>query len=248
EQDYPNIEYIVVDAGSTDGSLNIIEKYRDRINKIIIEPDNGPADGLNKGFSYATGELYGFLNSDDFLLPGAVSHVVACLSRKPFVDVISGHAIVVDEFGNKIRKVYSDHFSLIESAYGAGILIQPSSFFQPSAYKKVNGFNIDNRTNWDDEFFVDIKLLKGVFKLTNNFLSAYRVHSSSITGAADDRMYTSIKNYDTSRFQKIMGRKKKWHDKFIRLLFLTAKYTKNPLGIYERIKYGPVFRRFYKNK
>src|ERR1039458_1375445 len=72
-QDYLDIEYIVVDPGSTDGSRDIIERYRSRISKIILRPDRGAADGLNNGFAEATGEIFGFLNSDDLLRPGARS-------------------------------------------------------------------------------------------------------------------------------------------------------------------------------
>ena len=67
EQGYPALEYIIVDGGSTDGTREIIDKYRDRITKIIYEPDNGPAEALNKGFKLATGEIMGWLNSDDRL-------------------------------------------------------------------------------------------------------------------------------------------------------------------------------------
>jgi glycosyltransferase involved in cell wall biosynthesis len=67
-QNYPEVEYIVVDPGSTDGSRDIIERYRSRISKLILEPDKGPVDGLNKGFSVATGEIYGYLNA---LVPSA---------------------------------------------------------------------------------------------------------------------------------------------------------------------------------
>ena len=71
EQDYPDVEYIVVDPGSTDGSREIIEKYRSRISKVILEPDTGPANGLNKGFAAATGEIFGYINADDAFLPKA---------------------------------------------------------------------------------------------------------------------------------------------------------------------------------
>jgi glycosyltransferase involved in cell wall biosynthesis len=245
EQDYPDIEYIVVDPGSTDGSRGIIEKYRGRISKIIYEPDRSPADGLNEGFSFATGDIYGFINSDDFLLPGSVSHVATYFSQNSFTDVVSGHAIVVDEFGKQLRKAYSDHFDLLGSAYGARILMQPSSFFLSGSYKKTNGFNIDNRSNWDDEFFVDIKLAGGIFKVTNKFLSAYRLHSSSITGGANENVNKRIQNYSKSRFRKIIGRDEKWYDYFIRFLYLITKYLKSPLSLYERAKYGTIYRRYY---
>ena len=71
-QDYPAIEYIVVDPGSTDGSRELIESFRDRLASMIFEPDQGAADGLNKGFQQASGDIFAFLNSDDVLLPGAM--------------------------------------------------------------------------------------------------------------------------------------------------------------------------------
>src|SRR5450432_3341584 len=73
DQDHPLVEYIVVDPGSTDGSRDIIERYRGRIAKVLYEPDQGPADGLNHGFAHATGDVFACLNADDLLLPRAVS-------------------------------------------------------------------------------------------------------------------------------------------------------------------------------
>ena len=74
-QDYPAIEYIVVDPGSTDGSRELIECFRDRLASILFETDQGAADGLNKGFQRASGDIFGFLNSDDVLLPGAMKSI-----------------------------------------------------------------------------------------------------------------------------------------------------------------------------
>jgi glycosyltransferase involved in cell wall biosynthesis len=74
-QDYGNLEYIVVDPGSTDGSRRVIVGYADRIDHVVFERDGGAAEGLNNGFRHATGDLYGFLNADDVLLPGALKAV-----------------------------------------------------------------------------------------------------------------------------------------------------------------------------
>ena len=82
-QDYPDIEYIIVDAGSTDGSLEIIERYRERLAAVIVGPDAGPADGLNKGFRLATGSICGYINADDAYLPGAISSAVKAFERHP---------------------------------------------------------------------------------------------------------------------------------------------------------------------
>ena len=99
EQDYDDIEYIIVDPGSTDGSRDIIERYRSKIAKVIFEPDDGPADGLNKGFAHATGNLCGYLNADDAYLPGSISRVVAAFRCMPEADVICGHGYMVDAEG-----------------------------------------------------------------------------------------------------------------------------------------------------
>lgn len=248
EQDYPKIEYIVVDPGSADQSRAIIEKYADRISKVVLEPDQGAADGLKKGFSLATGDIYGFLNADDFLLPGAISHIVSCFNQSRSLDVISGHALIVDEHGAPVRRFYSDRFNLLSSAYGASILAQPSTFFTASSYKKTAGFNIKNRTNWDDELFMDLKLQGGTFGLTDRFLSAYRIHSQSITAAADDQMHAAIQSYASYRFNKIMGRSPRWYDRVAHWLFRIKKHLLNPLNLYEHLRHGPIYRRYRPNR
>jgi len=248
EQDYQDIEYIVVDPGSTDGSREIIEKYRNKISQIIFEPDDGPADGLNKGFRRATGQIFAFLNSDDFLLRGAISHIIECFQNNPNVDVVTGHAIVVDTNSQKLRKLYGHSFSLTESAYTTGFAIQPSTFFRASAYLKTNGFNIQNHTAWDDELFIDMKLQGMRFKFTNRFLSAYRVHSSSITGNPNDLHNGNIIKYKQKRFEKIMGRKQNRADAVFHKIFWVFKLIRNPLETFERIRHGPLYGRYKYSK
>ena len=99
EQDYPNIEYLVIDGGSTDGSVEIIKKYADRINWWVSEKDNGQADGINKGLRRASGEIIAWLNSDDFYLPGAVSSAVQALQTNPEAGFVYGDLQVVNEAG-----------------------------------------------------------------------------------------------------------------------------------------------------
>ena len=183
EQDYANVEYIIVDPGSIDGSRDIIERYRGRISQVILEPDQGPADGLNMGFAKATGDIFGFLNSDDILLPGTLSHVVRFFEARPDVDVMSGHTIIIDEHDRPIRSSYSDRFSLIRYAYEAAVLMQPSTFFRADNFNKSSGFNVSNKTNWDGEIFVDMRLQGARFDLMDRFLSGYRLQPQSITSS-----------------------------------------------------------------
>lgn len=97
EQDYP-VEYIVVDPGSTDGSRDLIERYRARLARVVLEPDEGPADGLNKAFRLATGDVFVCVNADDALLPGAVASAVAAFERHPGAAAVYADGFFVDGY------------------------------------------------------------------------------------------------------------------------------------------------------
>lgn len=99
EQDYPNVEYLVIDGGSNDGSVEIIEKYARRINWWVSEKDNGQADGINKGLQRASGEIIAWLNSDDFYMPGAISNAVQALQSNPAAGFVYGDLQVVNKAG-----------------------------------------------------------------------------------------------------------------------------------------------------
>ena len=181
EQDYDDIEYIVVDPGSTDGSREIIETYRDRIAHVILEPDQGPADGLNKGFAKATGEIYAYLNADDVLQPGAVRHFAGHFKHWPDVDVVSGHGYRINASGRITGKIYSQRFDPVAYVFRACDLIQQSTFFRASAFHEVEGFNTENRVSWDGELWFEMALAGARFKRCHGFWSCFRMHPDSIT-------------------------------------------------------------------
>lgn len=239
EQDYPDIEYIVVDPGSTDGSREIIERYRGRISKVIFDPDNGPADGLNKGFAVATGDIYGFLNSDDVLLPSTIQKAAEFFRQHPNLDVISGHSLILDAEGMIIRISHSDTFSLRGVAYGGCVIMQPSTFFKKEVYCLTGGFNIENRSNWDGELFVDMGLSGAKFGLVKDVWSVYRVHPNSVTGSKS--LDTLIHLFGERIFKKIMGRDKQPFDNVLAIAYRIAKHIRNPAGLYQRVAYGPVY-------
>ena len=182
-QDCPLMEYIVVDPDSTDGSRAIIEKLSNRINKVILEPDNGPADGLNKGFKLANGDIFGYINADDVLVPGAIKKVLNIFSCRPNIDVLYGNGYQIDEKGDRVKKIFATHWGLRSYAHGEANIIQQATFFRRGVFEKVGGFNVNNRTCWDGELLVDMALAGARFKRTKEVFGAFRIYGDSITGS-----------------------------------------------------------------
>jgi len=241
-QNYPNFEYIIVDPGSTDGSRDIILKYQTKLTKVIFEPDFGPANGLNKGFNFATGDIFGFINSDDFYLPNAFEKVNKYFNNHKNIDVVSGNALVIDQGGNFLRNAFSDKFSLFACAYGYSNLIQPSTFFRSKSFQKTNMFNTNNHTSWDGELFIDMKINGANFSRMNEFLSAFRIYESNITGSA--KLDNEVQKYFEYRFVKIMKRKKRVFDKLISFFCHIYRTLFNIRDVFQRLIRGPIYGRF----
>jgi glycosyltransferase involved in cell wall biosynthesis len=199
-QDYHDIEYVVVDPGSTDGSREIIERYYTKIDKVIFEPDEGPGQGLNKGFAQATGEIYGYINADDYYEPGTFGHVADLFQNDSSIDVVCGAIRIIGADGTaRLRKRICDCFDFKKFAAGAYTYCQQATFFRRRAFELTDGFNEKNKTCWDMELIVDMALSGSSFKTTNKVLGNFRIHDSSITGSGQMtkqyiRDYGSIRN------------------------------------------------------
>jgi glycosyltransferase involved in cell wall biosynthesis len=129
EQDYPRIEYIVVDGASTDGSVEIIEKYRDRLAFWASEKDSGQADAINKGLARAAGEIVAWLNSDDFYFPDAVASAVKAFESHPEAGLVYGDTVAVDEAGEFIHFPKYAQWTL-EDLLTFNIIGQPAVFMR----------------------------------------------------------------------------------------------------------------------
>ncbi len=241
EQKDAAFEYIIVDSGSTDGSRELIERFRGAFAATILEPDAGPADGLNKGFARATGEIFFCLNSDDTVEPGAFASVLAEFARDPELDIVCGHGWVVDQDDRRLRRAWSDPYSPLAVAYGASIQIQPSTYFRSEMFHKVGGFNVKNRSGWDGELFVDMCLAGARVKILDRFMSSYRLHEESITtaGVAAERM----RDWRRRLFRKIMGRDMSVADKYLEIPWRLYRQVRNPKAFFERLFHGPIYRR-----
>lgn len=184
EQDCPGMQYVVVDPGSTDGSRELLERYRGRIGTLIEEPDDGPADGLNKGFEAAHASILGYLNADDRYVPGALRYVVDYFAAHPDVDVLCGAIRIIDEYGRASpRKRTSDRFDLADYAAGVCTVGQQATFFRRSAFDSAGRFNTANRIAWDGELLVDMALAGARFATVRKVLGDFRIYGDSITGS-----------------------------------------------------------------
>jgi glycosyltransferase involved in cell wall biosynthesis len=130
-QDYANIEYIVVDGGSTDGSVETIKRYQDRIAKWVSEPDAGQSDAINKGFRMATGEIVAWLNSDDLYFPDAVSTAVRRFQQDPLLGLFYSDCVFVDRDGQFLRYFTEvEPYSEFRLRNCSDFVMQPSTFFR----------------------------------------------------------------------------------------------------------------------
>ncbi len=136
EQDYPRIEYMVVDGGSTDNSVEIIKQYADRLAYWISTNDSGQAEAINKGLKRANGEILAWLNSDDYYMLNAVSVAVRCFDLNPDVVMVYGDMLAVDGDGRTINVMKYKQLSL-EDLLCFQIIGQPSVFFRRSALEKT---------------------------------------------------------------------------------------------------------------
>jgi glycosyltransferase involved in cell wall biosynthesis len=216
-QRYTDLEYIVVDPGSTDGSQEMIQSYGSRIAQTIFEPDEGAADGLNKGFACASGEIFGFLNADDVLFPGSLEHVANFFKAYPQCDMAMGNGYKIDGRGQKTRHFVARDFSVRRFFYGGTQWLQQATFFRAAMFHRSPGFNLQNRTCWDGELFVQIADLGATIGYINADLAGFRIHDASISGSG--RMNEQYLRDCRRIFRQLCGHEWKATDELLRFLY-----------------------------
>jgi glycosyltransferase involved in cell wall biosynthesis len=189
-QDYPDIEYLVMDGGSTDGSLEILERCRHRL-QYVSAPDRGQADAVNRGFQLSHGSISAFLNADDTYLPGAISQAVRCLVDHPEAGVVYGEAYHVSETGEIIGRYPTSPFDPERFRYQCYIC-QPAAFMRREAFQAVGMLDTDLHFALDYDLWIRLARHYSMLKI-----DPYLAHS---------RMYPENKTLGQLRqvFQEVL--------------------------------------------
>lgn len=201
EQRYPNLEYIIIDGGSTDGSVDIIRRYADRITYWVSEPDSGQANAINKGLRRASGEWVAWQNSDDVYYPGALHAIADVIRRNPDAAIVTGDIMLIDENDHEIRDIH-----YIRPSYGAmlaeGMMLpNQATFWRRTLHTEVGWIDESLHYAFDYEWF--LRLIHGRRAAhTSHILGGYRLHDETKTSLHTQR-------FSEENFRILKGRQLK---------------------------------------
>lgn len=224
-QDYPNLEYIVVDGGSMDGTVDILKKYEGRL-IWISEKDRGQADAINKGFRMAKGEILGWLNSDDTYLPGAIHKVVQYFQAHPDVGMVYGEGYHVDGRGNIIERYYTEPFDY-QRLGEICFICQPTAFFRAEVFRRVGPLDISLRYCLDYEYWMRVAKRFQIGYL-NEYLANSRLHMDTKTLSKRVEVHEEILQTVKNHYGQVPAR---WIYAYAHV-YLTEKLMPNIQGIY----------------
>jgi len=185
-QEYPNIEYIVIDGGSTDNSLDTIKKYEKHLKYWVSEPDRGQSNAINKGFSHATGDLLTWLSSDDYYMPGALWTFATMAMAHPETSAFVGAGRIIDETGNIIYYKEPPQHITIETLYrwlNGGDFMQPSSIFRRTAWERVGPLDETVHIALDVDLWLRMAKAGCRFVSSDSLLSTALSHKNAKTTA-----------------------------------------------------------------
>ena len=191
DQGYPNLEYIIIDGGSSDASVDIIRKYEEKITYWVSEKDRGQAHAINKGFARAKGDIFCWINSDDRLMPGVLDLVARHFAENRESVWCGGGCRYIDEHGAAMEDISILPDTGLASwlthiKYRKGIFLQPSTFWRADAMREVGVLREDMHYAFDFEFFYRLRKCFGPQDKLDVVLSEFRLHGASKTVSASE--------------------------------------------------------------
>ena len=160
-QNYPNTELIIIDGGSDDGTIDIIKKYDHKISYWVSEKDQGQSDALNKGFKHCSGEIYGWLNSDDLYLPNAFNNVISVFERNVQKKIVFGDWLSINSQDSIIEENHAFDFNLNHFKYEGFHLNAQSLFWRKGVHDNFSGFQIDLHNCMDYQMILEFGINEG---------------------------------------------------------------------------------------
>jgi len=233
-QNYPNLEYFIVDGGSTDNSVDIIKKYENKIDWWVSEPDKGQSDAINKALSKATGAFVSWLNSDDMLLPGALRRVAEFISSHTKADVVMGAMLLGLVDGSVCSYYRPSRAPTWCMKRGAMDLLQPSTFIRRTDWLAIGGLRQDSHCRMDADMLHRLHSSGAHFYYISEPLSFFRDHS--------DR-----KGSERSKWQEVYEKERKiWREEnqFQDIELILAREVR----ILQKIATGVYFNNYLKTK
>lgn len=200
-QDYPDLEYLVMDGGSTDNTIEILKKYEGRL-KWVSEKDRGQSDAINKGIRRATGEIIAYLNSDDLYEKGALKKTAEYFINHPESMWLTGRCRIINTDGVEVRKTITAYKNFLLSRYSYNILLvtnfisQPATFIKRKAFGKIGLFDENQHRVMDYDFWLRLghEHAPGIL---DDYLAAFRVHPGSKTSSSFK--HTFREEFDVAR-------------------------------------------------
>lgn len=197
-QNYANLEYIIIDGVSTDESVQIIKKYEKYLTYWISEPDKGQSDAINKGFKRATGEWLCWVNSDDVLFPYTLNKLLEEIKKNPKVDIITGNVVYIDENDFIIRCIRTPQQRWFYYKHNIGYFNAPAVFFKKELFKKVGQLDDKLHYSMDIDLWHKFRQVGAKINHINEYLGGFRVHASSKTGPRILKIVNIFENPETT--------------------------------------------------
>jgi glycosyltransferase involved in cell wall biosynthesis len=192
DQDYPALEYYVIDGGSIDGSIEIIKKYEKKLTGWISEPDQGQTEAINKGFARCSGEVMAWLNSDDVYQPGAIRSAVEFLENNPEIGLVYGDTDLIDGSGRKIGRFNAQQTSYQRLMRGGVYIPQPAAFWRRDVWEKSGPLDPSFYFAMDYDLWVRFSKITTI-EYTPQLWASFRIHLEGKTTTSEDRCWPEMR-------------------------------------------------------